>query len=50
MITLSQEICCLDCRHATLYFSPIGEEYDRIICKANGTPNGWSGCSRYTQR
>lgn len=50
MITLAQEICCLDCRYAQFYFSKVDAEFNGISCKANGTPNGWSGCSRYKQR
>ena len=48
MITLAQEICCLDCKYAHFYFSNINSCFDKIVCQANGNQNGWSGCSRYS--
>lgn len=50
MITLAQEICCLDCKYAHFYFSNINSCFDKIACQANGNPNGWSGCSRYSTK
>lgn len=50
MITLDQEINCLDCIHGSIYICSAGTPWDNIKCSEGVKPSRYTGCRKWKSR